>query len=157
MRKSKLLLFLSLLLPIMVGLLSALLTSLDMELYQGLEKPPLSPPAIVFPIVWTILYLLMGAASYLAITSNASGKQKLDSTSWYLIQLIMNFLWSILFFNMKLYLFSLIWLAGMFLAIIICTVQYYRMDKRAGWLMIPYNLWMVFAAYLNLSIVIMNK
>ncbi len=154
MKKSKTLFLISLLFPTMVGVISALLTRNDMQLYQALEKPALSPPAIVFPIAWTILYLMMGAATYLAITSNTSSQRRMQAIVWYLLQLTMNFLWSIFFFHLKWYLFAFVWLIGMFVSIIICTILYFRLDTRAGWLMVPYNLWMTFAAYLNLSIVI---
>lgn len=156
MRKSTLNFILAILFPTLVGVLSAFLTSGNMELYQTIVQPPLAPPPIVFPIAWTILYIMMGAASYFSTISSKSLHDWVQANLWYLLQLAMNFLWSIFFFNLKLYLFSLIWLIGMYAAIIVCTVHYFRIDKRAGWLMVPYNIWMAFATYLNLAIVIMN-
>lgn len=156
MKRSKTRFAIALLLPLAVGMVSAYLTRDKMELYQGIQKPPLSPPSIVFPIAWTILYLMMGAASYLASTTNKKDSGIFIANVWYLLQLLMNFFWTIIFFVLKYYLLAFIWLIGMYAAIIMCTMHYYRINKLASWLMIPYNIWMAFAAYLNLAIVILN-
>lgn len=139
-------------LPLIVGGLSALFTMGAMKNFQFLSKPPLSPPAILFPIVWTILYLLMGIASYLA------SREKNSSLAmfFYIIQLFFNFLWSIIFFNFENYLFAFIWLVILWLLILITTVLFWRLNKTAGILMIPYLLWVTFAGYLNLAIYILN-
>lgn len=106
MRKSKFRFIIALLIPLGIGIASALLTRKSMDLYQTFEKPPFSPPAIVFPIAWTILYLMMGAASYLANTTAGRVYDIFIADIWYIIQLTMNFFWSILFFNLRMYLFA---------------------------------------------------
>lgn len=156
MNKSKLRFIIALLLPIAVGGVSAFITKDSMNLYQEITKPPLSPPSIVFPIAWAILYLMMGAASYLATTSKKKGSDIFIANIWYILQLTMNFFWSIIFFGLKLYLLAFVWLIFMYIAIIICTRDYFRISKLAGWMMVPYIIWMGFAAYLNLAIVILN-
>lgn len=156
MNKSKLRFIIALLLPIAVGGVSALITKDSMNLYQEITKPPLSPPSIVFPIAWAILYLMMGVASYLATTSKKKGSDIFIANIWYILQLTMNFFWSIIFFGLKLYLLAFVWLIFMYIAIIICTRDYFRISKLAGWMMVPYIVWMGFAAYLNLAIVILN-
>lgn len=142
--------------PLGVGGLSALLTYPNMQLYQELAKPPLSPPAVVFPIAWTILYLMMGIASFLIMTNNGSLWEILRANVCYFIQLAMNFFWSLIFFNCRFYAFALVWLLLMYVFIFLCTKYFFKIDRRAGWLMVPYNLWMIFAAYLNLAVVIIN-
>lgn len=139
--------------PLAVGGLSALLTQNSMEAFELMNKPALSPPGWLFPVVWTILYLLMGIASYLVLTS---GKPNNTALTLYGIQLVFNFFWSILFFNLGLCLFAFIWLVLLWLLIIITTYQFYRISKPAGYLMLPYLLWVTFAGYLNLSICLLN-
>lgn len=146
-------LILCLLIPLAVGGLSAFLTKNNMEIFKTLQKPPLSPPANLFPFVWTILYLMMGLASYIVLTS-----KKLNTLGLILygVQLFFNFFWSILFFNKELYLFSFIWLIIMWLLILATTILFYHSTKFAGYLMIPYLLWVAFAGYLNFGIYLLN-
>ncbi len=139
--------------PLITGGVSALLTRGSMETFVSVNKPPLSPPGWLFPIVWTILYILMGIASYLVLTS---GKMNRAALTVYGIQLAFNFLWPILFFNLGLYLFSFVWLVILWLLILITTVLFYIISKPAGYLMIPYLLWVTFAGYLNLAIYLLN-
>ncbi len=155
MRKSIKNLIIALLIPLAVGGLSALLSG-GMDNFQSLTKPPLSPPGWLFPIVWTILYLMMGLASYLVYTASAPTYKKNSALLFYGIQLFFNFLWSIIFFRFEAYLFAFIWLIIMWVFIIITTVRFYEVRKSAGLLMIPYLLWVTFAAYLNLGIYILN-
>ena len=98
------------LLPLFVGGLAALFTMNSMQQFQSMEKPPLSPPAILFPIVWTLLYVLMGIASYLIFKADASGTDKEKALRTYGVSLIFNFLWPIFFFRYELYLFSFLWI-----------------------------------------------
>lgn len=156
MKKSKSRFAIALLLPLAVGAVSALITRDNMELYQGIEKPPFSPPSIVFPIAWTILYLMMGAASYLASTTNKKDSGIFIANVWYLLQLVMNFFWSLIFFGLEYYLLAFIWLVFMYAAVVLCTIHYFKINKWAGLMMVPYNIWMAFAAYLNLAIIILN-
>ncbi len=146
-------LILCLLIPLAVGGLSAFLTKNSMEIFKTLQKPPLSPSAKLFPFVWTILYLMMGLASYIVITSK---KPNTLGLILYGVQLFFNFFWSILFFNKEMYLFSFIWLVIMWFLILATTILFYRSAKFAGYLMIPYLLWVAFAGYLNFGIYLLN-
>lgn len=138
--------------PLCVGGTSSMLTGNMMREYFYMNKPPLSPPSWVFPIVWTILYVMMGLASYLVINSGAERSLIVKALIFYGIQLILNFLWSILFFKYYLYLWSFVELMIMWMVIIIMTVMFFRTDRRAGLMMIPYVLWSTFAAYLNFAV-----
>ena len=151
------LLLLCIIIPLAVGGLSALLTKDNMIAFQYIKKPPLTPPASVFPIVWTILYALMGIASYLVITSNAPASDKKSAILFYGLQLIFNFFWSIVFFNLEAYLFAFVWLIILWLLIIVTTVKFYRINKTAGLLLLPYLIWVSFAAYLNYGVYRLNK
>ncbi|MDE7445775.1 MAG: tryptophan-rich sensory protein [Lachnospiraceae bacterium] len=139
--------------PLAVGSLSALLTQNSMETFNSITKPGLAPPGWLFPVVWTILYILMGIASYLVLTS---GKPNNYALTVYGIQLVFNFFWSIIFFNLELYLFAFIWLVLLWLLILKTTLLFYQISKPAGYLMVPYLLWVTFAGYLNLSIYLLN-
>ena len=139
--------------PLAVGGISALLTSSGMKTFQALNKPPLSPPGWLFPVVWTLLYILMGIASYLVLTS---GKPSRSALTFYGLQLLFNFFWSIIFFNLERYLFAFVWLIALWILIFITTVLFYKISKPAGYLMIPYLLWVAFAGYLNLFIYLLH-
>ena len=139
--------------PLAVGSLSALLTRNSMETFGSISKPILAPPGWLFPVVWTILYILMGIASYLVLTS---GKPNHTALTVYGIQLAFNFLWSIIFFNLGLYLFAFIWLILLWLLILETTILFHQISKPAGYLMLPYLLWVTFAGYLNYSIYLLN-
>ena len=139
-----------------VGVLSALLTSMGMERYDMAEKPALTPPDIVFPIVWTILFTIMGISS--ARIWIASDKtQKNGSLLIYMLQLAANFIWSILFFNLQAYGFAFLWIILLWVLILLMIISFYRVDKIAAWLQVPYLLWVSFAAYLNYMIWMMNR
>ena len=146
-------LIISILIPLAVGSLSALLSG-TMSTYSTLNKPALSPPSILFPIVWTILYILMGISSYMIYISNSPDAPKALKT--YALQLFFNFCWSIIFFRFSLYLLSLLWLIIMIILIYIMIKQFYKISPTAAYLQIPYLLWCIFAAYLNFSIYTMN-
>lgn len=146
-------LIICLVIPLAVGGLSALLTQNNMETFDTISKPALSPPGWLFPVVWTILYVLMGIASYLVLTS---GKPNCTALTVYGIQLIFNFFWSILFFNLGLYLFAFNWLVLLWLLILKTTILFHRISEPAGYLMLPYLLWVTFAGYLNYSIYLLN-
>ncbi|MBQ2866097.1 MAG: tryptophan-rich sensory protein [Clostridia bacterium] len=147
----------SVLIPLGVGGLSALLTRGNMDIYKQVATPPLSPPSWLFPVVWTLLYILMGISSarvYLDRTDNRSRHHGLLS---YGVSLFMNFLWSIIFFNMRSFLFAFVWLLGM-LFFILRTVYYYsKVDKSAAKLQIPYIIWVSFAGYLTLGVYLLNR
>ena len=144
----------SVLIPLAVGGLSALLSRNGMMSFDIVQKPPLTPPAILFPIAWTILYVLMGIASYFVFTSDSPLKE--SALRVYGIQLVFNFFWSIFFFNLSAYLFSFFWLLVMWFLIIICTLLFYAIDKKSAYLMLPYLAWVTFAGYLNLGVYFLN-
>ena len=139
----------AILIPIIVGGLVGIFIAPNID-YNTLIKPAFSPPAYLFPIVWTILYFLMGI-SY-ALIENISRKTK----NIYYIQLTFNALWSILFFILKWRLISIIWIIILDILVIIMIVQMYKQKKIAGLLQIPYLIWLLFATYLNLFIYILN-
>ena len=143
--------------PVIVGSLSAVLTSSSMKQYNAMPKPPMAPPAYLFPIVWTILYIMMGVAFYYVWTTEADEGLRDRAVMYYAIQLGMNFFWSILFFSLSLYLFSYFWLLGMLLITVLCTVCFFRMRMVSGAMMLPYILWLSFASYLNCAAYILNK
>ena len=142
--------------PLAVGGLSALLTRDSMDAFATINKPVLSPPGWLFPVVWTILYMLMGIASYLMLTGEATKEEKGKALNVYLYQLLVNFLWSTWFFNFQWYLFAFFWLVLLWVMILVTTVRFYRISKTAGYLLIPYLLWVTFAGYLNLGIALLN-
>lgn len=149
-------LLINLFIPLAVGGLSALLTMNSMESFEKINQPPLSPPGWLFPVVWTILYILMGISAYLVTTGSATDKQKRNAFIVYGIQLFFNFLWSIIFFNREDYLFAFVWLVILWVLIIANIVLFYRISKPAGLLLIPYLLWVTFAGYLNFAIYLLN-
>ena len=144
----------SVLIPLAVGGLSALFSRDGMMSFDIVQKPPLTPPAILFPIAWTILYVLMGIASYFVFTSDSPLKE--SALRVYGIQLVFNFFWSIFFFNLSAYLFSFFWLLVMWFLIIICILLFYAIDKKSAYLMLPYLAWVTFAGYLNLGVYFLN-
>jgi len=128
-----------------------------MDIYKSIVQPPLAPPAILFPIVWSILYIVMGIGSALIYNSAADEKDKTQALFVYALQLAVNFFWSILFFNVRAFLFSFIWLLLLWVLIIIMIVRFSKVNKVAAYLQIPYLLWVTFAGYLNLAIYILNR
>ena len=141
--------------PLLVGGLAALLTQNSMETFESVNKPPLSPPGWLFPVVWTVLYVLMGIASYLVLESGKPARSKTALTV-YGVQLFFNFFWSIIFFNLEAYLLAFVWLVILFVLILLTAFLFYRITKPAGYLLIPYILWVAFAGYLNLFIYLLN-
>ena len=146
-------LILCIVIPLAVGGVSALLTRGGMESFEALNKPALSPPGWLFPVVWTLLYILMGAASYLVLTS---GKPNKAALTVYGIQLVFNFFWPVIFFNLEAYLFAFIWLVMLWILIFLTMFLFYRISEPAGYFIIPYFLWVTFAGYLNFSIYLLN-
>jgi len=143
-------LFVSILIPLGLGTLVGLVISGNTDYIQ----PSFAPPAIVFPIVWTILYTLMGISSYIISESNSPRKDKALTIYW--IQLIFNLLWSFVFFVFNLKTFAFIWILVLILLVILMIREFLSINKTAGYLQIPYLLWLVFASILNLSIVFLN-
>ena len=138
-----------------VGALAGILTQNSMEAYEALTKPPLTPPSIVFPIVWGVLFLLMGIGAARIYLSDKPGRKR--ALVIFGIQLAVNFFWSLLFFNLQALGFSFIWLTGLWILIILMIVSFWKVDRLAALLQIPYLLWVTFAGYLNLAIWLLNK
>ncbi|MBP3633056.1 MAG: tryptophan-rich sensory protein [Oscillospiraceae bacterium] len=145
-----------LLIPLAVGALSAWLSGNGMETFSQLEQPPLSPPGWLFPVVWTILYLLMGFSSWLVLTSEAPAHEIKRAMTLYGLQLTVNFFWSIIFFGVGMYCFAFVWLLLLWVLIIGTMIRFYRIRQAAGELLLPYFLWVTFAGYLNLGVCLLN-
>ena len=142
--------------PLAVGGLAAFFSRENIGMFNLIEKPPLSPPNWLFPIVWTILYILMGMASYIIFVSTQEKSTIKIALKIYATQLLFNFLWPILFFNLGLYFFAFFWLLALLALIIFTTNLFYKISKLAAYLMIPYILWVFWAGYLILGIAILN-
>lgn len=136
----------------LVGSLFAIFTG--NKSYDTLNKP-FSLPGIVFPIVWSILYLIM-SISYYRVTEIATLDKRDDLFLAYASQLIINSLWTLIFFGLKLYLFGFLWILLLIVFVIIMIIKFYKVDKISGLINIPYLLWLFFAGFLNLSIYLLN-
>ena len=134
--------------PLLVGGLAAFLTRDGVKAFENMPQSKLTPPGIVFSVVWTILYALMGI-SLGRIWRAPESTARMRGLSMFLYQLIFNFFWSIFFFNMGAYGFSLLWILGLWVLIGWMILAFYPVDKIAAWLQIPYFLWVTFATYLN--------
>lgn len=143
---------LCLIVPLAVGGCAAWLSG-GMQSFESLQKPPLSPPGWIFPLAWTVLYLMMGWASYLALVRIES---RCSALGLYAVQLAMNFLWPILFFGFSNYWIAFVWLILLWLMILATAAYFYRISKPAGALMLPYLVWVAFAGYLNLGVAMLN-
>ena len=137
-----------------VGGLSALLTGDSMEKYKALRQPPLAPPGWVFPVVWTVLFVLMGVGAAMVCLSGSSSKKK--PIAIYGLQLAVNFFWTILFFLLEARLFAFFWLLLLLSLAVWMAVSFGCVNKTAGLLQIPYILWLLFAGYLNLAVYLLN-
>lgn len=143
--------------PLLVGGVAGLVSGGGMQAFATLSKPPLSPPGWLFPIVWTILYTLMGISSYLIIAAKAEPQEITKAISVYTYQLLVNFLWPIFFFNFQWYRFSFFWLLLLWVVIFRMIQLFYPLSKTAAYLNIPYLLWVTFAGYLNFGIWWLNR
>ncbi len=138
--------------PLLLGSIVGFIINNNID-YNTLTKPPLSPPSILFPIIWSIIYLLMGISYYIY-------RKDYDNTNTiklYYIQLIINILWSIIFFTLKLRLLSIIWI----IILDILVIKLYKLFKKdkplSAYLNILYIIWIIFATYLNIGIYLLNK
>ena len=155
-------LIIAILIPLLVGGLSAFLTKDAMIMFDAIKKPPLSPPGIVFPIVWSILYVLMGIARYLLynLDEQKLSEEQIKFRNYtlviYDIQLFFNFFWSIIFFKFSMYKVAFLWLIILWVLVFIFIKNALKLNKISAYLMIPYLLWITFAGYLNVAIAILN-
>lgn len=138
-----------------VGALSAIFTMFGTDSFEKAVKPPLTPPSFLFPIVWTILFILMGISSY--IISRSDSEHSTTALLVYGIQLVVNFFWPVFFFNLQAYFFSFLWIILLWVLIIVMIAKFYKVSKVAAWLQIPYLLWVTFATYLNFGIYLLNR
>lgn len=153
-RKFSLISFLVLLLlPIAVGFLSYYLTKDNMMIYAAFNKPAISPPPLVFMIVWTVLYILMGISSYI-VYKNVG---RIGPLFTYFLSLFANFFWSIIFFNWNEFGLAFIWLILLWVLILFTIIDYWKISRPAAILQIPYLLWVTFAGYLNIMIWYLNR
>lgn len=141
--------------PLAVGGLATLLAG-GMGGYSSFAQPPLSPPGWVFPVVWSLLYLAMGYASYRIYTGEDDPVKRRVALGLYWAQLFINFLWPIVFFRLQAFLAAFGVLIVLWILIVATMWQFYKSDERAGDLMIPYLLWVTFAGYLNLGVYLLN-
>ena len=151
MKKNWKTLLICILIPLAVGTVAGLLTKGGMEQFQELNKPMLAPPGWLFPIVWTILYILMGASSYLILD------QKGKALTVYGYQLLVNFLWPVFFFNFGWFGFSYLWLILLWILVAKMIWEFDKISLTAALMNIPYLLWLSFAGYLNLTIWLLNR
>ena len=143
--------------PELVGFLSAIITGNIGETYKSLKSPPLSPPGIIFPIVWAILYALMGIASYI-IFEEVKGRQneQKQAISFYGAQLAVNFIWPIIFFQLKAYTAAVFVIFILLILVIITAARFKALNKTVFWLFVPYIAWLLFATYLNIGVAVLN-
>ena len=134
--------------PLIMGFIVGLIM-MPFNDYSSLNQPAFAPPAIAFPIVWTILYILMGISAYIASENNGS-------LNIYYIQLVLNGLWSIIFFVFKLRLLAFIWIIVLIFFVTLMIKNFVKVSKLAGYLQIPYLIWLIYAAYLNFGVYILN-
>lgn len=146
-------LVISIAIPLILGSLIGVITA-GANNYQDLVLPAFAPPAITFPIVWSILYTLMGISSYLVYESNSYNNT--NALIIYSLQLVLNLLWSIIFFVFRLKILAFLWIILLIVAVIYMIKEFYIANKTAAYLQIPYLLWLIFAAVLNLSIIFLN-
>jgi len=148
-------LILCILIPLGFGVLGTILGG-NFNSYELMNRPSFSPPPFIFPIVWTILYILMGISSYIVYTSDADEKDKSAAKSIYIIQLLLNTLWPLIFFRFNLYFLAFIWIIVLIISVIIMIYRFYKINPVAGYLQIPYLLWLIFASVLNYNIYLSN-
>ncbi|MBR7164276.1 MAG: tryptophan-rich sensory protein [Clostridia bacterium] len=145
------------LIPLGVGFFAGFLTQNSREFYAALQKPFLAPPGFLFPIIWTVLYILIGIASYLVYKQGIGKDYVRDALKYYAVSLLLSFIWPITFFRFNL-LFGSFWvLLLLWLFTGIAATKFYRINHTAGLLLLPYWLWITFAGYLNLATWLLNR
>lgn len=140
----------------LIGVLSSLLSGNFLSFYSELVKPPFAPPGNLFPIVWTILYALMGISAYMIYVSDADDEEKKKALNLYVVQLFVNFMWSIVFFRFEQIGAAAVVLILLVLLVALMIVTFKKIRPLAGYLNIPYLIWVIFAAYLNIGFLILN-
>ena len=138
----------NILIPLICGAIVALITKPGSN-YKEMIQPTFAPPGIVFPIVWSVLYILMGISHYLV-----EGNEKASTLYYY--QLVLNLLWSFIFFTLKLYLLSFIWIIALIIVVVLMVKEFYNINKTSALLEIPYIIWLIFAGVLSFAIYTLN-
>ena len=139
-----------------VGTISGLLSMKGMQLYNAtVLKPALTPPGWVFGLVWTILYTLMGISAA-RVWQTQDSPERSRGLNLYVAQLIVNFFWSLIFFNAQAFGFAVIWLLLLWVLVLLMILQFYKVERIAALLQIPYLIWLTFAAYLNIGVWYLN-
>ena len=145
----------NLIIPLAVGGLSSVLIRDGIEFYnKNVKQPSFAPPSILFPIVWIILYILMGISSYIIVESDSVLREK--SLVIYGLQLLFNFIWPLIFFDTRMYLFAFIWLILLWILTFLMIILFYKIEPVSAYLQIPYILWLTFAAILNINVYFLN-
>ncbi len=146
----------ALFIPLAVGGVSSLLTKDNMIMFELIKKPSYAPPQWLFPTAWSVLYVLMGIASYLVCTVDAPHRKKQCALIAYAISLVFNFAWTLIFFNLENYLLAFVWLCALWLTILISIFRFGAVKKASAWLLVPYILWVSFAGVLNYAVYTLN-
>lgn len=140
-----------------IGFLASLLTRRGTENFsQFADKPPLTPPEVVFPIVWGILYALMGISAA-RVWLTPESKERSRGLNLFVIQLVLNVFWTLIFFNAAAYGLASVWIVALWVAVLAMTLQFFSVDRLAAWLQMPYLLWLTFASYLTFGVWILNS
>lgn len=140
--------------PLAIGGIASLIVNNGFENYSEVTKPALSPPPWIFPVVWTILYILMGVSTYLIYEKDKNLNR--NSFIIYAVQLALNFIWPIFFFGFNAFLLSFIILVLLLVFVVAMIINFYKENKLASLLQIPYLIWLLFAAYLNFGVFLLN-
>ena len=143
--------------PLAVGIAAGFLTRGSMSEFEMVRQPLFAPPAWLFPVVWTILYILMGISSWLIWNADAEEMKKEQALTIYFYQLVVNFLWPFFFFSFQWYLFSLFWLCLLWGLVFVMIRIFSQISKTAAYLNIPYLIWLTIAAYLNFGVWWLNR
>ena len=147
----------AIIIPELVGVAAAILSGNIGESYKAFRQPPLSPPAIVFPIAWIILYGLMGVASYIIVEEvKRQDTEKREALFFYAIQLAVNFVWPIIFFRFSAYWVAVVIILILLALVLVTALKFFRLRVSAFWFLIPYILWLLFATYLNVGVAVLN-
>lgn len=136
---------------------SSLAVTYNMDWYKTLAKPALNPPSYVFGIVWTILYIMMASAFWMILNIRNHNKERKRAIIWFSVQIIFNLLWTPIFFGLNSILFGLIWMLLLLLMVIGTFISFYRLNKTAANLLLPYIAWTCFALYLNSALLYLNN
>lgn len=143
-----------LIITILIVIIPSIVVYKNISMYQEINKPPLSPPGIVFPIAWTILYILMSIS--ITKVDSVKGKFNVESNVVYFVQLFVNAIWPILFFGAKQYFLSFLWIILLIFLVIVMMITFKRDEKTSIYYLIPYLIWLLFASYLNFGVFILN-